>query len=166
MCKTDSLTLTAHLTSSAGALLGLLVEHTALCPAYTLLTIVGDPAFIAAACSPLVLEATDSVPRADGILDIIDVGTGLDCLCVARALALAVMSDKPDITLADSDRCLASGLDEALTVATTDLTLEHWACHMASLASVWLLALTAGAIGHLFFILDTSATVSTTTGQV
>lgn len=167
LCKADSLTLTAHLTSRAGALLGFFVEHATLSPAHTVLAVVRNPSFITAALGPLILcEAAGSMARADVPFDLIGIGTGLDCLCVARALALAIGANKPNITLADSNSHLASGLDKALAVTTTDLTLEHWACHMAGLASVWLLALTAGAIGHLFIILDAGSTIRTTTGEV
>ena len=38
LCKADSLTLTAHLTSRAGALLGFFVEHATLSPAHTVLS--------------------------------------------------------------------------------------------------------------------------------
>jgi len=166
--ETHSLTLTAHFTSRASALLSLLVEYTSLGTADTVLTVVGDPAFVAGAVGSLVLgETTGSVPRADlSIIIIHHLAIFNALLIAARTLTLAVGSNKPDITLADPNSSLACGLDEALTISTTDLTLEHWACHMAGLASVWLLALTAGAIGHLFIILDAGSTIRTTTGEV
>jgi len=111
-------------------------------------------------------ETTGSVARADITINLIDVGTTLNSLGVAWALALTVGSNKADIALANANRNLASGLDEAFTVASADLALEHWACNVAGLASKWLLALTASTIGHLFIITHTGSTVSTTAGKV
>jgi len=166
--ETHSLTLTAHFTSRASALLSLLVEYTSLGTADTVLTVVGDPAFVAGAVGSLVLgETTGSVPRADlSIIIIHHLAIFNALLIAARTLTLAVGSNKPDITLADPNSSLACGLDEALTISTTDLTLEHWACHMAGLASKRLLAFTASAVGHLLIVLDTCATIGATTGQI
>jgi hypothetical protein len=102
--------------------------------------------------------------RADVTFDLIHIGSRFHFLCVTRAFALAVGSNKANITLADSGSELSGSLDEALSITTTDLALEHWACHMAGLARIWLLALTPGAVGYFFFVFDTSATISTTTG--
>jgi len=158
LCKTHCFTLTAHLTSWASTFLGFFVEDATLCPAHTMLTVARDPAFITGAFSPLVLsELAASVTRAD---------CSIFAPRMTGASTLAVCTNKAHIALADADRDFAGGLDEAFAISTTNLALEHGACDMACLASVWLLALTPCAIRHFFLILDTGATISTTTCQV
>jgi hypothetical protein len=83
--------------------------------------------------------------RADITRDCVFVGTVLLCLFVTWACTLAVGASEANITFADSNLHLSCGLDETLTIATTDLALEHWAGCVASLSSVRLLAFTTGA---------------------
>lgn len=52
-CQTDCLSLTANFAGRAGAFLSLLVEETFLCSAYALGTVMGNPALITGALSPL-----------------------------------------------------------------------------------------------------------------
>lgn len=146
-CKPDGLAFTAHLSSRAGALFSLFVEHSVLSAAHTLATVGGDPSLLAVATSSLrLVKAADAMSRADVSLDSLLIDSIRDrFLSSTWALSLAVGSNESYIALADSGGKLSSGLDEALSIATADLALEHWAGHMASLARKWLLAFTASA---------------------
>jgi hypothetical protein len=104
--------------------------------------------------------------RADIACNCVFVGTSLLCLFITWACALAVWTSEANIAFADADCHLACSLDEAFTIATTDLALEHWAGDVASLSSIWLFALAAGASRHSLWVFDACSAQLTTTCKI
>lgn len=153
--QAQCLLLAAYLTSCTGALICLLAKHATLCAAHSLAAILVDETIVTCAdCSVGRIELAVTMAGADGTI--------FSC----RTLLCTFAPNETHITLADANLSVACCFDEALTIATANFALEHWALDMASGANVWLLAVAACLVGEGILVCDTLATIITTTCQV
>lgn len=152
LSQAQGLLLAAYLTSCTGALFCLFAEHATLRAANSLAAILVD--------ETVVTCANGSVACSEFTVTM----TGADrAIFRCWALLCAIVPDETNITLADANLNVACRFDEALTIATANLALEHWALHMASGTNVWFLAVAACLIREGILVFYTLATIITAT---